>query len=605
MSSLSLAKSSLAYAKLTATPTETAWSQIYNAGNLFACLSLSLPEPSEEIQLPTIGKELLNTLEAEFFTLEEKNSTTITEVIEKSTKDLPEQITANFCVAFVKDAILYLFLQGRGRVIMKRGEKHGVLLEQPEESSQKIYTASGYLHNGDTIILESNQFANNMLDNHITEALQLDIPNDIAESLSIHMHKHADGDQAAIIIKYQGISPILHAEKKEEQTLADAAHEDEEVQQTMKQTIATETDSFDEPPSSPYLQSLVHKGASLFTTIPFLKYKRSFGHLDHRKKLFVSIGVILVILLIVSIFFTKQQQEKTQKAEQFAAIYDPALKKYDEGHSLMALNPTTSREDLLEAEKLLQEGQKSFPEGSPEAKQIAELLLKVQQALNTEAQKNVIAISEISVDENSPLALANKITTGKGFSHNDDAVYYVTNDEAVSVSSSGDQTTLVTNDNDWEKALTIVPYLTNFYILDQQDGILKFVPAGDSYNKSAYLTSSPDLSSAIDIAIDSSIWILFSDGTIKKYTRGAEDSFSIKDLTTPLNQPTRIVTAPDFEHVYILDNGNSRIVKIATDGTFQKEYIADPLKEATLFTVNDSESTIQFLSDGKTWEFSL
>src|SRR5437762_14353465 len=112
--SLSLSKSSLAYAKLAATPTDTAWSQVYNAGNLFACLSLTFSEPGEEDQpsLPTIGKNLLNNLEAEFFTLEDKNLTTISDAIHKSIKHVPDGITINFCLAFFKDHILYLFMLG-------------------------------------------------------------------------------------------------------------------------------------------------------------------------------------------------------------------------------------------------------------------------------------------------------------------------------------------------------------------------------------------------------------------------------------------------------------------------------------------------------------
>ena len=54
------AKSSLSFAKLVATPTDTAWSQAYNAGNLFACLSLTLAESNEELSLHVLGKEIFS-----------------------------------------------------------------------------------------------------------------------------------------------------------------------------------------------------------------------------------------------------------------------------------------------------------------------------------------------------------------------------------------------------------------------------------------------------------------------------------------------------------------------------------------------------------------
>ncbi|HEX8932212.1 MAG TPA: hypothetical protein VF810_03600, partial [Patescibacteria group bacterium] len=140
---LSLAKTNLAYAKLTATPTGTAWSQAYNAGNLFACLSLTVATEEENHEsLQSLGKNLFNNLEAEFFTLEEKNLATIKEAIAKSTKHIPKGIAVNFCLVFFKNNLLYLFIVGRGRVIMKRGTKLGILLEQAEETTENIKTAS-------------------------------------------------------------------------------------------------------------------------------------------------------------------------------------------------------------------------------------------------------------------------------------------------------------------------------------------------------------------------------------------------------------------------------------------------------------------------------
>src|ERR1041385_2736961 len=109
LQALSLSKSNISFAKLSATPTEKAWSQAYNAGNLFACLSLSSPDGEELHALQTLGKDLFSNLEAEFFTLEEKTLATITEAITKSTKHIPETISLAFCLAYFKDTALYLF----------------------------------------------------------------------------------------------------------------------------------------------------------------------------------------------------------------------------------------------------------------------------------------------------------------------------------------------------------------------------------------------------------------------------------------------------------------------------------------------------------------
>src|SRR5437762_3402886 len=93
----SSAKPSLAFAKIVANPTASAWSQVYNAGSLFAVLSLALKEPDDRASLATTGKKLVNNLEAEFFTLEDKSLASIKDAISKSLEDCPEPVLLNVC----------------------------------------------------------------------------------------------------------------------------------------------------------------------------------------------------------------------------------------------------------------------------------------------------------------------------------------------------------------------------------------------------------------------------------------------------------------------------------------------------------------------------
>src|ERR1700729_4357956 len=96
-------KVSLSFAKLVATPTETSWSQAYNAGNLFACLSLKVEEVTEEISLHAIGKDLFNVLQSEFFTLQEKNTASIKMAIQTSLENIPSSVEIDLTLAFFRD----------------------------------------------------------------------------------------------------------------------------------------------------------------------------------------------------------------------------------------------------------------------------------------------------------------------------------------------------------------------------------------------------------------------------------------------------------------------------------------------------------------------
>ena len=59
----------MTFAKIVANPSAFSWSQVYSAGKLFAVISLEAQEETlEKDFLNVLGKEILNTLEQEFFT---------------------------------------------------------------------------------------------------------------------------------------------------------------------------------------------------------------------------------------------------------------------------------------------------------------------------------------------------------------------------------------------------------------------------------------------------------------------------------------------------------------------------------------------------------
>ena len=112
---------------------------------------------------------------------------------------------------------------------MKRKEHIGTLLESTGEAKQ-VLSASGLLSNNDTIVLETGQFAHDITDETLTSALDLALPNDIAEALSPQIHKQDDGGQAAIIVVYHGIT---HEVDTETETLAEAIAEEEKEEEEL------------------------------------------------------------------------------------------------------------------------------------------------------------------------------------------------------------------------------------------------------------------------------------------------------------------------------------------------------------------------------------
>jgi len=604
---------SLAFAKLVATPTDQSWSQVYNAGNLFASLSLSKKEADENSSLQAVGKEMFAALESEFFTLEEKSLETIKEAIANSTHTIPSNVTANLCVSYFKDNILYVFIFGKGAILMKRNEKVGVLLEE-QEAELEIKSASGFLENGDVIILETPQFAKDMPEETISQALDLDLPNDIAEALSPAMHEKDDGGQASIIIKYQGTIKPLPLEEEQpadeiEQELGtnfsdNLILKEEEIEIVESDIIPPQTPQKSTPPKFQFTAFFGSLTKKLKNKPAFLQDKSAFG-LDHRKKLFLSIALVILLLLIVSVSLTKKKQEDGKTAALFQSVYDPALKDYEDGLGIKSINKDFAHDDFLKAEKILKDNSSKFKKGSKEDKQISDLLTKVESELGGSASNNIVKPKAVDVGTNEFLNVEKANSDGLSFATDGSSTYFVTDKAVVSVDKSGAKKDVIKNNSDWEKPVGVAVYQSNIFILDQKKGVLKFVAGSDGFGKNSYFKTAPDLSNAVSIAIDGSVWILIKDGSILKYTRGTSDGFDVKGLDKPLATPGKIFTNTTTENLYVLDPSNSRIVKINKQGSFVTQYNAVILKSAKDLEVSEKDGKILVLSGNKIWEIPL
>ncbi|KKQ34514.1 MAG: hypothetical protein US51_C0036G0007 [Microgenomates group bacterium GW2011_GWA2_37_6] len=137
-------------------------------------------------------------------------------------------------------------------------------------------------------------------------------------------------------------------------------------------------------------------------------------------------------------------------------------------------------------------------------------------------------------------------------------------------------------------------------------GILKFVPSGSEYEENKYFSGdSPDLGASAAMAIDGSIYILYKSGDIEKYTKAKKETFSVSGLEKPLSSPTKIFTNEDVDNIYILDDGNGRIVILDKTGKFVKAYSAGVIKGAKDIDVDEKNKKIFILSSGKVYQIDL
>ena len=562
----------ISVAKIAATPSATSWSQAYNAGKLFAVISLSKPTSEEDAKdyLNVLGKDVIETLEQEFFTIETKDLASIKNAFETAVKKIPEDIEASFLASSIVKNIIYIFYTGDTRVSIKRADEFGVLVDSKEKETG---AASGIVKNEDTLIFQTKHFKELVPTNILVASLDHQPPNDIAEALAPIIHREEKSGAAAVILQYK-------------------SQESEEV--SIKQPEEKEPENISE-------KSKFDLGGIFSPLASIIKIPKV-GGISHSRKLILTIAVIVAILLTAVAFLTIKKQNETKLNTLFESVYSKAQEKYKGGESLVPLNKNLARDNFNEVYKILNDNKDKFPKNSTQEKQILDLLDKTQKALEETSGVNSVEAKQESEDVS--LLLATAIKTGSNYVTADDKNIYFIKNGVVSLDKGNDKEKTVIKSEDLPSNIGgLGVYNGNVYILDKDKSqIYKF--AGVNYSKSNYFSQSPSLSGAKAIAIDGSVWIL-SDGNVAKYTKGNSDNLNVTRLDKPLSNPTRIFTNADTDRVYILDNGNSRIIVINKSGEYQAQYQAGILKGAKDFEVKEKVKIIYILSGGKIYSIKL
>jgi len=154
----------------------------------------------------------------------------------------------------------------------------------------------------------------------------------------------------------------------------------------------------------------------------------------------------------------------------------------------------------------------------------------------------------------------------------------------------------------------VVGYGNNLYILDVNSGqVYRFRGVHDGLAKAEdYFDKKQDLTGAVKLAVDGSLWLLYSNGSIEKYTSGLRDAlYSDFNLDEPLKSPSSFFTDENQNNIYILDKLQNRIVAVSKIGEFKAEYHWQGLSSCDGFVVSEKIGKILVLKDGKIWGINL
>lgn len=145
--------------------------------------------------------------------------------------------------------------------------------------------------------------------------------------------------------------------------------------------------------------------------------------------------------------------------------------------------------------------------------------------------------------------------------------------------------------------LAYYPTNNRVYVIDKQKKqVINFlVNVNRLQNPVVAISETTDLGNAIGIAIDGSIYVLNTNG-ISKYQAGKLAQFEMPFLFKPFSGQGKIYTEINWQNIYLLDQGNNRILVLDKSGELVNTIISQDFTNLKDFIVDEANKTIHVLN---------
>jgi len=580
-------------AKIIGSLSDTGWSQVHSFkpedqvkfnshGELLAAVSF---KAKTEIDISSFGAEIIKRLQEIYYSHEaESVLKKLNQTCETLAAEFLDQVELEIVALAVWQNYLYAAKNSGGQVWLKRGEALVKLF-----AGEGLTTASGKLIPGDWVVAVTGQFGQLVTEGSLRAALGETSAAAVGESLTAQVHGHDNNSQASAII------------------------------------LKTE------PEAKP--AAALPKELKIFAG----------PHLNKRRRSILTVGLVLASIFILSLVLSGRKKQAESGRQAYQAVVDEVNYKLDEASSLLTLNP-------LRAKALLQESQARIKEYKEKERKpgreildlearIAPALEQAQREYRAEAVewydfnlvkdgfrggnwdlsgKEVLVwdqTSQTAVLLNLETKAAKEIVSGEDLGRvqtiglTDERGFIAAQDKVTVVDTAKEKIIAAVDADEWQKITTARGFGGNLYLLDASSDsqIWKYLGLEEGLSsKRSYLAGdSFDLSEAMDMAVDGSVWVLFSDGTIVKYTQGKKDAFQVIGLDQPFGEAVKIFTSPEVEHLYILDRANTRVVVVDKSGEYAAQYQWSGIAGVKDLVVSETLKKIFFLTGEKVFSLDL
>ncbi len=362
-----------------------------------------------------------------------------------------------------------------------------------------------------------------------------------------------------------------------------------------------------------------------------------------RDKVLLSL-ILVVIVLVAGIYLVRNQGQKQQYIEELEATLVTVSDKIDEAETKGAYDKGSAEDLLNDAEEMAMEvlasgylraSASQYLNAVEEQRDYLDNVIRVEDvtlfADLSEKRSTVSALGivpyqgslyvyeynglyEIELGEvKDPLTIDDDevVIDGEYFEDQDSILFFTEDGEVVEY--DGFVFNFMDAETGFNNGLEADPYSSRVYVLDPEGSqIWKYYRQRESYGSAeAYiLDDEVDISNAVSMAIDGSVWILNSDGTITKLLSGSLESYNLERAPlTSFAGATKIYTAYEMSQIYVLDPANNRVLvfnKDSSDGDlmYSTQYVFEGLDDVRDIYIAQDENRMYLLTEQKVWYYA-
>jgi hypothetical protein len=363
----------------------------------------------------------------------------------------------------------------------------------------------------------------------------------------------------------------------------------------------------------------------------FIKNNSNNEATPQARKTTLTVGVVLLILLLVSVFFGVRQKRLNEFQAKSKVLLTQALSDYESSINSISIDKAKSRELFISSKeivfKLEKDGFKSDDLNkliekitSQEGEILGEIKATVNEFLDLSLQtsgfngdeiassgeeifvidkknKNIIQVG-IKTKNATIVAGSDEVGDTTQIGAYEERLFLLKNDGIYEVNNTSKKVL----EKDWSDVLFYL-YAGNIYLIDKTNNtILRYAGSLNSFSaKSDWLAPGieVDFSKVKDVTIDGAIWLISSSGKVAKFILGSPQAISLKGLIGQLDNPTAIYTNENLKMVYILEKDKGRIVVLEKNGDFKVQYTSEDIKNAKDLVVSETEGKIILLTGSK------